>query len=106
MRCALSPASERGVVEVAASMTESMPKEEGARGRPRSSGACRRRRRGRRGGRGCRLVVELLLRAEQRVEHLVAQTLAHAERDRGADDAQEQQLAETEAPPALLGARA
>src|SRR3954453_10100462 len=48
----------------------------------------RRRRRGRRG------VLELLLLAEERVEHLVAQVLAHAERHAGADDEQHQRAAE------------
>ena len=50
-------------------------------------------------GRG---VVELLLGAEQRVEHLVAQALAHGEGHAGADDADQQQLGEAAAALLLL----
>src|SRR3954453_23475353 len=52
---------------------------------------------GRRRGR----VVELLLGPEERVEDLVAQALAQGDRGAGADDAEEQELAEA-APLALL----
>src|SRR5258706_456357 len=57
---------------------------------------------GRRGRRGRRRVVELLLGAEERVEHLVAQVLAQREGQAGADDADEEQLADA-ALAALLG---
>ena len=48
----------------------------------------------RRGGRG---VLELLLGAEQRVEHLLAQALGDGERDRAADDAEQQDATEAAA---------
>ena len=54
-------------------------------------------------GRGGRGVVELLLGAEQQVEDLVAQVLAHGERDAAADDAEQQQLAEAALALPLLG---
>src|SRR4051812_48182204 len=56
-----------------------------------------------RGSGGRRGVLELLLRTEQRVEHLLAQALGHRQRDAGADDADEQQPAEAEALLLLLG---
>src|SRR5829696_3401045 len=62
----------------------------GGRTRRRSSGS-----RGRTavGGRRRRRVLELLLGAEQRVEHLLAQTLAERERGARADDHQQQRAA-------------
>src|SRR5688572_18182808 len=81
---------------------------EGARGRPpgtdrspsssvRAGRRLVRGRRGRRRGRGG--VLELLLRAEQGVEDLLAQVLAHGEGQSGAHDADHEHLAE---PAALL----
>ena len=58
--------------------------------RPRR-GRRRRRRSGRRG------VLELLLGAEQRVERLLAQVLRDREREPGADDAEQDELAEAAA---------
>src|SRR6476619_5375898 len=61
------------------------------------------RRRPRRcGSRSRRGVLELLLRAEQRVEHLLAQPLGDDQGDRAADEAEQDQLAEPTAAAALL----
>src|SRR5947209_9259546 len=67
-------------------------------------GAHRRgRARRRRAGTGGRRVLELLLRAEQRVEHLGAKLLVGRDGDAAADSEQQQQPAEAEPPLALLG---
>src|SRR4051794_34548558 len=104
IRCALSPARSRtgGVVAASICARSLRQTKEGARWAPSRSGPSRRRRRRRRRGGGGRLVVELLLRPEERVEHLVAQALAEAQRQAGTDDADQQELAEPAAALAAL----
>src|SRR4051812_23754202 len=104
MRCARSPASWRGC---AAASIEGNLTTEGATWAPSSSGAGRRRRGRRRRGRRGRLVVELFLGAEQRVEDLVANALAERDRGHTADDRHEDELPQAAAAAlALLRARA
>ena len=110
MRCAFSPDSERPPAPGRAGLRPSSVRRRAGRGAPprrspplpsplelsrrlAAAGVGRRRR-------GGRAVVELLLGAEQQVEHLRAKALAERERERAADRDQQQRAAEAAAPAA------